>query len=194
MRDLSTADLDWNDDPISSFDTASLVDRHSAFDGDFRSQRDLRVEGELKGNVICDGTLFVSEGATIAAAVEAEHVTVAGELTGEIRCRGRLQILPSGRVRAGVSTGSLVIQEGAIYEGQLEMAGIEFSSLRPIRPRPSIASVSNDPGAAERQPENGTTFIRRLGSPEAPWQSAEGEGETDSHSPDNEPDPGDPAV
>ena len=192
MRDLSTADLDWNDESAASFGTASLVDRHSAFDGTFRSQRDLRVEGELKGTVICDGTLFVSEGATIAAAVEAEHVTVAGELTGEIRCRGRLQILPSGRVRAGVSTGSLVIQEGAIYEGQLEMAGIEFSSLRPIRPRPSIASVSNDPGAAERQPENGTTFIRRLGSPEAPWQSAEGE--TDSHSPDNEPDSGDPAV
>jgi cytoskeletal protein CcmA (bactofilin family) len=188
MRDLSTADLEWNDGSVASFDTASLVDRHSAFDGNFRSQRDLRVEGELKGNVICEGTLFVSEGATIAATVEAEHVTVAGELTGEIRCRGRLQILPSGRVHASVSTGSLVIQEGAIYEGQLEMAGIELSSLRPIRPRPSIASVSNDPGTAERQPGNGTTFIRRLGSPEAPWQSPEGE--ADSHQPDADPDAG----
>jgi cytoskeletal protein CcmA (bactofilin family) len=188
MRDLTTADLDWNDESVGSFDTASLVDRHSAFDGNFRSQRDLRVEGELKGNVICEGTLFVSEGATINATVEAEHVTVAGELTGEIRCRGRLQILPSGKVRASVSTGSLVIQEGALYEGQLEMAGIELSSLRPIRPRPSIAAVSNDPGAAERPPGNGTTFIRRLGSPEAPWQSAEGD--TDSHSADDEPDAG----
>jgi cytoskeletal protein CcmA (bactofilin family) len=188
MRDLSTADLDWKDGSVASFDTASLIDRHSAFDGTFRSQRDLRVEGELKGNVICEGTLFVSEGATIAATVEAEHVTVAGELTGEIRCRGRLQILPSGRVRASVSTGSLVIQEGAIYEGQLEMAGIELSSLRPIRPRPSIASVSNDPGTAERQPGNGTTFIRRLGSPEAPWQSPEGEAV--SHQPDDDPDAG----
>jgi cytoskeletal protein CcmA (bactofilin family) len=188
MRDLSTADLDWNDDSVASLDTASLIDRHSAFDGNFRSQRDLRVEGELKGNVTCEGTLFVSEGATIAATVEAEHVTVAGELTGEIRCRGRLQILPSGRVRASVSTGSLVIQEGAIYEGQLEMAGIERSTLRPIRARSSITSVSNDPGSTERQPGNGTTFIRRLGSPEAPWESPEG----DPKSPpaDDEPDTG----
>jgi cytoskeletal protein CcmA (bactofilin family) len=178
MRDLSTADLDWNDDSVASLDTASLIDRHSAFDGNFRSQRDLRVEGELKGNVTCEGTLFVSEGATIAATVEAEHVTVAGELTGEIRCRGRLQILPSGRVRASVATGSLVIQEGAIYEGQLEMAGIERSTLRPIRARSSITSVSNDPGPAERQSGNGTTFIRRLGSPEAPWESPEGDNES----------------
>src|SRR5215207_7890092 len=175
MRDLSTADLDWNDDPAASIDTASLIDRHSAFDGNFRSQRDLRVEGELKGTVTCEGTLFVSEGATIDAIVEAEHITVAGELTGEIRCRGRLQILPSGKVRANVATGSLVIQEGAIYEGQLEMAGIERSTLRPIRSRSSIASVSNDPGRTETQPGNGTTYIRRLGSPEAPWESPEGD-------------------
>lgn len=175
MRDLTTADLDWVDESITSVDTASLVDRHSTFDGNFRSQRDLRVDGELKGNVACDGTLFVSEGATIAATVEAEHITVAGELTGEIRCRGRFQILPSGRVRANVSTGSLVIQEGAIYEGQLEMAGIERSSLRPIRARSSIASAGNDPGQSERQSGNGTTYIRRLGSPEAPWGSPEGD-------------------
>jgi len=190
MRDLSTADLDWNDESVAPFDTASLIDRHSSFDGNFRSQRDLRVEGELKGNVSCEGTLFVSEGATIAAAVDAEHVTVAGELTGEIRCRGRLQILPSGRVRASVSTGSLVIQEGAIYEGQLEMAGIERSTLRPIRVRSSIASVSNDPGRTETQPGNGTTYIRRLGSPEAPWESPEGDS---SHPEDDEPHVGGPA-
>ena len=119
----------------------------------------------------------------------AEHVTVAGELTGEVRCRGRLQILPSGRVRARVSTGSLVIQEGAIYEGQLEMAGIERSTLRPVRARSPIASISSDP--AERQTGNGTTFIRRLGSPEAPWEFPEGD--ADSHTADDEPDPGGPA-
>jgi cytoskeletal protein CcmA (bactofilin family) len=191
MRDLSTGDLDWNDDQVASFDTASLVDRHSAFDGTFRSQRDLRVEGELKGNVTCEGTLFVSEGATIAATVDAEHITVAGELTGEIRCRGRLQILPSGRVRATVSTASLVIQEGAIYEGQLEMAGIERSTLRPIRARASIASTTGDSGVDERQLGNGTTYIRRLGSPEAPWESPEGDANDQPE--DQEPDGDGPA-
>lgn len=171
MRDLSTADLDWNDESTMSFDAASLIDRHSACDGNFRSQRDLRVEGELKGNVTCEGTLFIAEGATVAATVESEHITVAGDLSGEIRCRGRLQILPSGRVRAKVSTGSLVIQEGAIYEGQLEMAGIERAVPRPLRARTPITPVSIEASSGERQPGTGTTFIRRLGSPEAPWES-----------------------
>jgi cytoskeletal protein CcmA (bactofilin family) len=171
MRDLSTADLDWNDESTLSFDAASLIDRHSAFDGNFRSQRDLRVEGELKGSVTCEGTVFISEGATVAATIDTEHITIAGDLSGEVHCRGRLQILPSGRVRAKVSTGSLVIQEGAIYEGQLEMAGVELAVPRPLRTRTAISPVSIEANSGERQPGTGTTFIRRLGSPEAPWES-----------------------
>jgi cytoskeletal protein CcmA (bactofilin family) len=138
MRDpASTKLVDWDDDSAVSFEAVSLVDRHSAFDGNLRAQRDLRVEGELKGNVSCDGTLFVAEGGSVTANVDAEHVSVAGDLTGEIRCRGRLQILASGRVRAQVTAGSLVVHEGAIYEGQLQMAGIEPRQPLPLRSRPA---------------------------------------------------------
>ena len=180
MRDLSTADLDWNTDPDVTFEAASIVDRHSAFDGNFRSQRDIRVEGDLKGTVSCDGTLFVAEGASVTASVDAEHITVAGDLSGELRCRGRLQILPSGRVRAKVATASLVIQEGAIYEGQLEMAGIERAGPRPLRARPAAPPVSIEASSGDRQSGNGTTFIRRLGSPEAPWESPAGDADQDT--------------
>jgi cytoskeletal protein CcmA (bactofilin family) len=180
MRDLSTADLDWNTEPDVTFEAASIVDRHSAFDGNFRSQRDIRVEGDLKGTVSCDGTLFVAEGASVTASVDAEHITVAGDLSGELRCRGRLQILPSGRVRAKVATASLVIQEGAIYEGQLEMAGIERSGPRPLRARPASPPVSIEASSGDRQSGNGTTFIRRLGSPEAPWESPAADADQDT--------------
>jgi cytoskeletal protein CcmA (bactofilin family) len=172
MREHTGAEFDWDNESAMSFETASLIDRHSAVDGVFRSQRDLRVEGDLKGTVSCDGTLFVAEGATVAAQVDAEHITVAGDLSGEIRCRGRFQILPSGRVRATVSTASLVIQEGAVYEGQLEMAGIERPAPRPLRVRSATSPVSIDAGSTDRQSATGTTFIRRLGTPEAPWEAS----------------------
>lgn len=171
MRDLSTTDLEWGNETVTSFEAVSLVDRLSAFDGVFRAQRDLRVEGEVKGTVTCDGTLFIAEGAKVAAAVDAEHITVAGDLTGDIRCRGRLQILPSGRVHADVTTGSLIVQEGAIYEGQLEMAGVERSAPRALRVSAPMNPVNSDPGSSGGHTGNGTTFIRRLGSPEAPWES-----------------------
>ncbi len=184
MRDLAGTEFDWNGDSTMSFETASLIDQYSAFEGTFRAQRDLRIEGEVKGTISCDGTLFVAEGAVVAATVDAEHINVAGDLSGEVRCRGRLQIMPSGRVRAKVSTNALVIQEGAIYEGQLEMAGIERASPRPLRTRQAAEPVSIEAASAERQAGAGTTFIRRLGSPEAPWESRGGSAETEDDSPD----------
>ncbi|MBL8128461.1 MAG: polymer-forming cytoskeletal protein, partial [Chloroflexia bacterium] len=139
-------------------------------------------EGELKGTITCEGTLFVAEGATVSATIDAEHVTVAGDVHGEMRCRGRLQILPSGRVRARVATGSLVIQEGAIYEGELDMAGVERTMPRPLRARSTPPPVSIEAAAADRQSSTGSTFIRRLGSPETAWEAREGEA-----GPDGEP-------
>ena len=173
MRDLTAVDFEWNADTNAGFEAASIVDRGSSFEGTFRSQKDLRVEGELKGTIACDGTLFVAEGAMVSATIDAEHVTVAGDVLGEVRCRGRLQILPSGRVRARVATGSLVIQEGAIYEGELEMAGTERTAPRPLRTRTAPPPVSIEAAAADRQGNNGSTFIRRLGSPETAWESTE---------------------
>jgi cytoskeletal protein CcmA (bactofilin family) len=188
MRDLSTTEFDWNDDSSMGFEAASVVDRHSAFDGTFRTQRDLRVEGELKGTISCDGTLFIAEGATVAATVDAEQISVAGDLSGEVRCRGRLQILPSGRVRAKVATATLVIQEGAVYEGQLEMSGLERPTLKPLRSRTAISPVSIETAASERQAGNSTTYIRRLGSPETPWEgpAAAMAADEDDKSPGNE--------
>ena len=163
-------------------DAFSVIDRHSAFDGTFRADRDLRIEGEVKGTIECQGTLFVAQGATVTAKVEAENITVAGDLNGDIRCRGRLQMMPSGRVRGKVATETLVINEGAYYEGQLEMAAPEergrgsgprsLPAGAPVTPPVTAAAQSSEGrGSAQSAGAGGgsTTFIRRLGGPETPW-------------------------
>ena len=221
-----TAPTSTYDNRGQAFDAAealSLIDRHSAFDGTYRSSRDLRIEGQVKGTIECRGTLHVAQGAQVDAHIEAENVVVAGELSGEIVCRGRLQLMPTGRLRGKVSTQTLVINEGAIYEGQLEMmspeTGTRLASLS-AAPRP-IASVANHQPAPAPAPEQGatatpapapemappvpqpmpapadlrsrmetagggnagtSTFIRRFGGPETPF---EGRREEDSDEDDD---------
>jgi len=106
-------------------DEASVIDRSSVFDGVLRTSRNLRIEGQAKGEIYCDGTVHVEEGAEVDARIVAMNVSVAGNLSGEITCRGRLQILSGGHVSARVATASLAIEEGAIYEGELRMSNIE---------------------------------------------------------------------
>jgi cytoskeletal protein CcmA (bactofilin family) len=170
----------------------TLIDRHSNFDGVFQSSRDLRIDGVVKGTIECQGTLFVAQGANVNAKIEAENVTVAGDLHGEVNCRGRLQIMPSGRLRGKVNTQTLVINEGAYYEGQLDMANPEARlpqgrNPRPIAPvsQPVPMTSSSQPKAAPSPAQTTTvetqgaagskTFIRRFGGPETPWEDVDGE-------------------
>jgi cytoskeletal protein CcmA (bactofilin family) len=106
---------------IQTNEPLSLIDRYSAIEGTFTTSRDVRVEGVVRGKIECQGLLYVAEGADIDANVEAANITVAGKLNGQVVCRGRMQIAPSGRVSATVTTDTLVIDEGAFYEGELTM-------------------------------------------------------------------------
>lgn len=99
----------------------SLVDAHTHFDGVFRTTQDLRVDGRCEGQIHCDGTLFVSESAVVSARVQAGRVSVAGSLQGEIRCRSRFEIIATGRVNGRVLAGTVVVHDGAFFDGELRM-------------------------------------------------------------------------
>lgn len=154
----------------SDQDSFSVIDRFSRFDGDFVAERDLRVEGNVKGSIECHGTLFIAQGAIVSAKVTAENITVAGDLSGETRCRGKLHLLPTGRVRGRVATAALVITEGAIYEGELAMAEGTATEATPQRPVVVPAQAQRSEAPVSEEPNvTPSTFIRRLGGPETPW-------------------------
>jgi cytoskeletal protein CcmA (bactofilin family) len=99
----------------------SLIDRNSNFNGVFRTSRDLYVEGEYEGEIYCEGTLTIAESANFSGSVEAGIVSVAGTLQGEVTCAGRFEILPTGQVSARVVSGSIIVRDGAFYEGEMRM-------------------------------------------------------------------------
>lgn len=170
-------------------ESISVIDQYSNFDGTYNSTRDLRIEGQVKGTIECRGTLHIAQGANVNAQVEAENISVAGELEGEVTCRGRLQILPSGRVTGKINTVSLVIHEGAFYEGDMEMGGQDSRYSGRSR-RASLAGQAASSGSAreESSEENGAsttaaptapnTFIRRFGGQEQQLEGSRSGGES----------------
>jgi cytoskeletal protein CcmA (bactofilin family) len=141
--------------PVTSSEPLSLIDRYSSIEGTFATSRDVRVEGVVRGKLDCQGLLYIAEGADIDATVEAASITVAGKLNGEVTCHGRLQITSSGRMVATVTTDSLVIDEGAFYEGELNMKSTAVSGGT----SPSVLrrfSEEDEGEESESQPRRGS--------------------------------------
>jgi cytoskeletal protein CcmA (bactofilin family) len=109
-------------------DDETVVGDGASIEGTVRSDRAIRVRGAVQGEIECKQRVVVEETARVAAKISAEHVTVLGEVNGSIECQGRLEIASSARVTGEVSATTLVIQEGAFFEGNLRMTSTREES------------------------------------------------------------------
>ena len=137
---------------------AGLLPDHAVLDGTLRTAGDLRITGRATGELQCDGTLTIAEGAHVDARVVAGQLVVAGTLSGEITCCGKLHLLPTARVSGRLTTATLAIEDGARYQGELRMATEEAAPLpggragdAPAAPAPVATAPAKAPQAGGRQ-------------------------------------------
>lgn len=103
-------------------DLNGFLDRGSALSGELRFEASFRVDGRFTGNVVSDGDLMVGEGGEIEGELAVGQVFVAGTVRGNVRAARRVQIAPGGKIFADVATPSLVIEDGALFEGRCSMS------------------------------------------------------------------------
>lgn len=108
--------------PAPSQDHESLIADQTFIDGTLRAEESIRIRGAIQGEVESKRHVYVEEQAKVTAKVTGESVTVAGQVNGQIFCAGRVEIKPSGRVIGEITAGTLIMQEGAFFEGNLKMA------------------------------------------------------------------------
>lgn len=107
----------------SEEEVESTIGERTTVDGTFKSENSIRIRGTVQGEIESKRTIWVEKSANVTAKVTAESVTVAGQINGQIFCAGRVELRPSGRVTGEINAGTLVMQEGAFFEGNLKMTG-----------------------------------------------------------------------
>lgn len=87
--------------------------------GDLITNSSLRVDGEIKGDVKCEGRLVVGEEGLITGDLSAIEVELNGTVIGDINAQVLLTLHQSAVVKGDVSTERLVIEDGAKIEGKI---------------------------------------------------------------------------
>lgn len=92
-------------------------------EGDFHSDGDVVIDGEVSGTVETEKFLRIGETARIKADVKAASAVIAGEVQGNISVVEMLELLPTSRVKGDVTTGRISVAAGAQVNGRLSMDG-----------------------------------------------------------------------
>jgi cytoskeletal protein CcmA (bactofilin family) len=98
----------------------SRIGKGTRVSGKLSFKASARIDGEADGEITGD-EIVISAGAVVTARITASRVSIAGTVSGEIAARERVELLPSARVRCSISTPSLVLAEGAKFDGDCKM-------------------------------------------------------------------------
>ena len=82
-----------------------------------------RVEGLVDGRVECSQELDLGKtGRLNADALAAKKMTLAGQVFGNVTCGGLLLLTSTAKVTGNIRARTIVIEEGAIFNGMCSMA------------------------------------------------------------------------
>lgn len=138
------------------------IGKSISIQGDLTGKEDLVVEGQVEGKIeLPDNELTIGAEGRVRAEVRAKTVIVVGHVAGNVSATERLEVQGDGVVDGDVRAPRLIVQEGAVVNGTIEMSkpGDGASAKPPAAPKPQQQPASH--GASEPS---------RTASPQSPPQ------------------------
>jgi len=99
----------------------ALLGKGSEFEGKLSFEGTVRIDGQFKGEIFSDDVLIVGEGAKVEAEVKVNQVIVYGSVQGNVYAPGGVKLHAPARLTGSISTKSLTIDEGVIFDGSCHM-------------------------------------------------------------------------
>src|SRR3954470_16378103 len=112
--------------PSRSREFTSHVNEGTEIEGKVSFTGTVLLNGRVRGEIVSNDTLVVGEKAVINASIRSAIIEVSGEVVGNITATERIELHPSCRVYGDIEAPVVIIDEGALLEGQCRM-----TKLRP---------------------------------------------------------------
>ena len=107
-------------EPLSTPATngATVIARGVKVEGDFVSQGDVIIEGEVNGHVTTSGLLTIGTDAKLKAEISVNDAVIAGLVEGMVTVKKRLELKATAKILGDVTCETAAIEAGAILHGK----------------------------------------------------------------------------
>ena len=92
--------------------------------GDIISSGDVRIDGNLNGNIKLNGRLVVGPNGKIEGNVICQNADISGEVKGTVEVVEMLALKATAKILGDIITGKLGIEPGAVFTGSCNMGAI----------------------------------------------------------------------
>lgn len=99
----------------------NLIGKGTRITGDVLSDGDIRIDGELNGNLDSKGRLVIGVSGKVDGEIRCKSCEIAGTHNGKLFVSELLSLKASSNVSGEVTTGKLSIEPGAYFAGNCSM-------------------------------------------------------------------------
>ncbi len=101
-------------------------------EGSVQADKDIRIDGSLKGNLNCKGKVIIGPTGFISGEVQCENAVIEGRFEGIMMVGDVLHVKETARVEGDVTTQKLVVQPGSIFNVKCKMGAPSGTPARKV--------------------------------------------------------------
>jgi cytoskeletal protein CcmA (bactofilin family) len=112
----------------------SLVGVGTTIEGKVRTDGSMRIDGAVVGDVTAKANVTIGGSGTVEGTISAANIALAGKVHGTLIASEKLVLETKSVMRGDIRASKLVVDEGAVFDGQCAMSS------------PAPAAASHGPG------------------------------------------------
>ena len=87
------------------------------------AKNDIRIDGELEGNLKCSGKVILGPKGSIKGGIDCQSAVIEGTINGIVKVKELLHVKDSANISGEIQTNKLMVQAGAVFNVKCQMGG-----------------------------------------------------------------------
>lgn len=99
----------------------NIISEGTKIKGDIIAKGDIRIDGELFGNISAQGRLVVGPNGKIEGKIDCNNIEVSGYIKGKVGAKELLNMKSTSKIEGDISAGKLSVEPGSEFTGTCTM-------------------------------------------------------------------------
>ncbi len=111
--------------------SVNIINEGTQITGDITASGDIRIDGELKGNINAKGKLVIGPKGSVEGEINCKNIEVSGSLKGKINVSELLTMKSTSLIYGEITAGKLAVEPGALFTGSCTMGESDEKKTKP---------------------------------------------------------------
>lgn len=117
--------------------SSNVIGKGTVLEGNIETSGNIRIEGKIIGNLKSKAKVALGNSSLVDGNVSAQNADVEGTVKGKVEIADMLVLKATATVHGDISTGKLVVEPGAVFNGTCKMG----AAVKDIKSADNAASA-----------------------------------------------------